>query len=271
MNVAVAGEPGSLSPWVGNNFGRISTLGSVYQHLVETDGFGGEMVGVIMKGYEQVDERTFDMPIRDNVYDTAGNHITAADVVFSYQTDIDMGFHAGRLGVIEKLEKVDEYVVRWTFKTAPNDGDLCNVWIESYIVSQKAYEDSGDEMAMKAVGTTPYQLVEYIPGTSLTLERSGKYWQDAAETMDLYGPNVDVINFKFVTDISQIATGLKTGELDMTNTIAAMDLPAGRRRALRAVHCALFAAAAAAMAAMYVLERRVRYIRLPDADGGEIN
>lgn len=121
MNVAVAGEPGSLSLWVGNNFGRISTLGSVYQ---------------------------------------------------------------------------------------------------------KAYEDSGDEMAMKAVGTTPYQLVEYIPGTSLTLERSGKYWQDAAETMDLYGSNVDVINFKFVTDISQIATGLKTGELDMTNTIAAMDLPA---------------------------------------------
>lgn len=121
MNVAVAGEPGSLSPWVGNNFGRISTLGSVYQ---------------------------------------------------------------------------------------------------------KAYEDSGDDMAMKAVGTTPYQFVEYIPGTSLTLERSGKYWQDAAETMALYGSNVDVINFKFVTDISQIATGLKTGELDMTNTIAAMDLPA---------------------------------------------
>lgn len=49
------------------------------------------------------------------------------------------------------------------------------------------------------------------------------------------------------------------------------DLPAGRRRALRAVHCALFSAAAAAMTAMYVLERRVRYIRLPDADGGEIN
>lgn len=35
--------------------------------------------------------------------------------------------------------------------------------------------------------------------------------------------------------------------------------------------CALFSAAAAAMAAMYVIERRVRYIRLPDADGGEIN
>ena len=49
------------------------------------------------------------------------------------------------------------------------------------------------------------------------------------------------------------------------------DLPAGRRRALRAVHCALFSAAAAAMTATYVLERRVRYIRLPDADGGEIN
>lgn len=49
------------------------------------------------------------------------------------------------------------------------------------------------------------------------------------------------------------------------------DLPAGRRRALRAVHCTLFFPAAAAMTAMYVLERRVRYIRLPDADGGEIN
>ncbi|MGM9606568.1 MAG: ABC transporter substrate-binding protein [Oscillospiraceae bacterium] len=226
VNVAVGADPGSLSPWVGNNLGRINTLGSIFQHLVETDGLGGEMVGIIMKSYEQVDERTFDMTIRDNVYDTAGNHITASDVVFSYQTDIDMGFHAGRLGVIESVEAIDEYVVRWTFKTVPNDGDLCNVWIETYIVSQKAYEASDDEMAVDPVGTTPYKLVKYTPGTGITVERAESYWQDPAETFDLYGSNVDVINFKFVTDVSQIATGLKTGELDMTNSISAMDLPA---------------------------------------------
>ena len=225
VNVAVIQDPGSLSPWVGNNAGRINTLGSVYQHLVETDGFGGEMVGVIMESYEQVDERTFDMTIHDNVYDTAGNHITASDVVFSYQTDIDMGFHAGRLGAIESMEVISDYVVRWVFDDVPADGGLCNVWIETYIVSEKAYKDSGDEMAMNAVGTAPYKVTNYTPGSSLTLEKSENYWEGDTPVHSYYEANVDVINFKFITDTSQIATGLKTGEVDMTNTISAMDLP----------------------------------------------
>lgn len=226
VNVAVTGDPGSLSPWVANNGGRINTLLEVYQHLVEADGFGGPMTGVIMESYEQVDERTFDMTIRDNVYDTAGNQIKASDVVFSYQTDIDMGFHAGRLGAIESMEAISDFVVRWTFKNVPNDGDLCNVWVESYIVSEKAYKDSGDEMAMNAVGTAPYKVREYVPGSHLTLEKAESYWQKSGDELSFFGANADVINFKFITDVSQIATGLKTGEVDMTNTIAAMDLPA---------------------------------------------
>lgn len=226
VNVAVNMDPGSLSPWVGNNSGRINTLNSIYQHLVETDGFGGEMVGVIMESYTQVDERTFDMTIRDNVFDTNGNQIKASDVVFSYQTDIDMGYHAGRLGAIESMEALSDYVVRWTFTDVPADGGLCNVWIETYIVSQKSYEESGDEMAIKAVGSTPYQVKDYTPGSYLTVEKADSYWEGDTPVHAFYNANVDVINFKFITDASQIATGLKTGEVDMTNTISAMDLPA---------------------------------------------
>ncbi|MGM9521342.1 MAG: ABC transporter substrate-binding protein [Oscillospiraceae bacterium] len=224
VNVAVNEDPGSLSPWVGNNTGRINILGSIYQHLVETDGFGGEMVGIIMESYEAVDERTFDMKIREGIVDTAGNSIKASDVVFSYQTDIDMGYHAGRLGSIESIEAIDEYTVRWTFKTVPYDGDLCAVWIESYIVSQASYEASDDEMALDPVGSTPYVLTDYTTGTSLTLEKADSYWQAPEDTFELYQANVDVINYKIITDVSQIATGLKTGEVDMTNTIAAIDL-----------------------------------------------
>ena len=48
--------------------------------------YEGEIVGVIAKTITKVDDYTLDVEIYDYVYDQAGNHITADDVVFSFET-----------------------------------------------------------------------------------------------------------------------------------------------------------------------------------------
>ena len=91
VNVGITADPQDLSPWAANTTGRISVIESIYQRMAITDGFGGELIGVLMKDYTQIDDVTYQIEIYDYIYDTDGNHMTASDVVFSYETAIELG------------------------------------------------------------------------------------------------------------------------------------------------------------------------------------
>ena len=89
--VGISADPTSLAPWISNNGVRIGILPSIYQTLVQTESLGGEMKGVLMKDWEQIDDTIYNMTIYDSIYDTEGNHVTASDVAFSYKTGCEEG------------------------------------------------------------------------------------------------------------------------------------------------------------------------------------
>lgn len=219
--VGLAHDPQNIGPFQGMSAGRIGILYTVYEFLVTTK--GGEMTGVLMKDYEKIDDLTYNVEIYDYIYDHDKNHVTAADVAFSYNSGMDSG-NLPKLGSIDSVEVVSEYVVQFKFNKLAI-GDLGALWMECPIVTKAAYDASPDQMATKPVSTTAYRCTEFVSGSRMIFENTGSYWQtDASKISNCSKANVNTIVFDIITDASQLTNALKTRSIDVTNWLSDSDV-----------------------------------------------
>ena len=224
LRVGIAADPVSLAPWVAMSFGGIATRRTVYEFLIDRAGFGGEMEGILMKDYTKVDDSTYELTIYDYIYDTAGNHMTASDVAFSYNKALELG-NLPKLKIIESCEAISDYTVKFVFANALALGELDAIWSEAPVVTQAAYEASADGMSTTPVGTTAYKLKEYVPGAKLILENTGEYWQKDTSLYAAFAyNNWDAIDFEIITEGAQLAIALETGAIDISSHIASQDI-----------------------------------------------
>ena len=219
--VGLANDPQNIGPFQGMSAGRIGILYTTYEFLVTTE--GGEMYGVLMKDYEKVDDLTYNCEIYDYIHDQAGNQVTAADIVFSYETGIASG-NLPKLGSIDSVEAISDYVVQFKFNKLAI-GDLGALWMECPIVTQAAYEASADKMATDPVSTTAYQCTEFVSGSKIVFTNTGNYWQtDTGKIRKTSKAHVDAIEFNIITDGSQLTNALKTNAIDVTNWLSDVDV-----------------------------------------------
>ncbi|MEX1375869.1 MAG: ABC transporter substrate-binding protein [Eubacteriales bacterium] len=224
INVCIPTDPGTLAPWAGaTGVGKGVVYASLYETLFVLEELGGEMYPRIASGYEQIDDLTYRISIYDNVYDAEGNHITADDVVFSYKTANEQGNMATFLSSYQDIAKVDDYTVDLTLNSTALGG-LMNTTTYVYIVDQEAYEADPDGMANEPVSTGPYKVSEWVPGSSVILVKNDKYWQIPELTTTYSLQNVDEIEYKVITEASQMTIALQTGEVDFVADIAQADL-----------------------------------------------
>ena len=217
----------SLTPWGTSN----DTVGNyeVYEMLYECDALsniyplladadrGGSYIyqGSPLPGCDHEDGTTvYDVYINDCIYDHKGEHITASDVAFSYNWQKDNEAVSGWNSLVS-IEAVDETTVRFTFTEEQNGvGGLTDIFCRCFIVSEKTFTESGDQLVGQMIGTGPYKFASF-DGTVLTLERHEDYWQLAAgrtprpEQM----ANVQKIEYHMISETSQVVIGLQTGDL----------------------------------------------------------
>jgi ABC-type transport system substrate-binding protein len=213
-------DVGSMSPWASDNGARGIVLGEIYETLCYKRVLGGEALPLLASGYTRVNDVTVNVTLHNDIYDTAGNHITAVDVVYSYNTDIAEGNQASYTGNIAGIRALDEYTVELEIKTngvGMMEDALCLV----RIVSQKAYES--DRMNSVPVGTGPYVLKEWVTGSTVTLEKNDNYWNDN-DRAEVAMANIDEIVYKVISESSQIMIAMETGEIDFTSGIALTDI-----------------------------------------------
>jgi ABC-type transport system substrate-binding protein len=222
ITVAVPGDPSNLGPFVGMSLGRIGVLTTMYEYLFYLE--GPHASPYIAKGFEKVADKTYDVTIFDTVTDSAGNHITAADVAYSYNTAMTLG-NLRPLGDIQSVTAKSDYVVEFVTKAEPGPGSLEKMLVECPIVSQKAYEASPDQMATKPVTTAAYVLTEYVPGSSLTFERRADYWQkDSTQSPVVTKSNVQTAVFQIITEPAQHTVALQTGNADISTSVPGSDV-----------------------------------------------
>lgn len=226
VNVAVEADPGTLSPF-GSGVGKV-------QHVIRNALFETAMVYVLAdaklepylaSGYEQVDDVTYDVFFKDYIYDTEGNHLTAEDVVFSWLCGRD-DWNSGNMSFIEKAEAIDTYTVRITMKSA-RVGTFEKVLYEGWIFTKAAYAASPDTFITTPVGTSQYRLVKWETGSGITLEKTNDYWEKDHDKFSLIQEaNVDVINYKIITEEAQRVIAMQTGEVDMIHKVDFTNLEA---------------------------------------------
>lgn len=220
--VAIPGDPSNLGPFAAMSLGRIGVLTTMYEYLFYM--VGPELNPYIAKSVEKVADKTFDVTIFDYVNDSAGNHITAADVAYSFTTAMELA-NLRPLGDIESVTAKSDYVVEFVTKIDPGPGTLEKILVECPVVSQKAYEASDDQMATKPVTTAAYVLTEYVPGSSLTFERRGDYWQtDATQSPVVAKANVQTAVFQIITEPAQHTIALQTGTAGISTSVPGSDV-----------------------------------------------
>ena len=219
VTVGLAGDPGNIGPFQGMGLGRIGILFTTYEMLMAKDATG-KFGPVLMKEMTTVDDLTYDVEIWDYIYDQAGNHLTANDIKFCYETAQATG-NLPKLASIASVEVLSDYVCRFTFSNLAA-GDLESLMMECPIVTQAAYEASADKMATDPVSTSPYKVVDFKTGSSITYEYSGNYWQKDELTAYTSQHNVNQIVFKIIPEAVSLNNALSSGEIDISAMLDAM-------------------------------------------------
>lgn len=174
----------------------------------------GEYVPWVLKDYTAGDDGlTYDFEIYDNVYDSEGNHITAEDIVFDIQKNIETNMKPD-FGKIESVTATGDYTVNIVFKQDMIYLFQSTMW-NTNVFSKAAFEASEDEMVSDPVSTSHYKLTEYTPDSSMTYERRDDYWQTDPSLIPAgLEANTKTIKFMAIPEVSQRVIALETGTID---------------------------------------------------------
>lgn len=223
LNVGIEADCTNFNPWGFSGTGANLVIYSLYQPFVYAK--NGVYYPGICKDWEISDDGlVFTGYMFDNIYDWAGNHITADDVLFSW-FDGACAFYPENLDKVKECKKIDDYTVSFEFYDTINLDDMCNTVSRLYIVSQTAYEASPNQFSTDPVGTGRYKLASYTSGYMITYEKVENWWNEGYE--DLYPgdyANVDTINWYVITESTQRTLALEQGTIDMCSSISIDDL-----------------------------------------------
>jgi peptide/nickel transport system substrate-binding protein len=166
----------------------------------------GNVMKTVSDWTESEDGKTVVLKLHHGVKFQSGDELTADDVLFSWHREMTRAPFFGRHGrLIDKIEKVDKYTARFTFKKPDVDFfDNGGAYLES-----KAYHDRVGEKEAVAhpVGIGPYAIADFKVGQYIDFKRFDGY----------YGKKPDVASARvyFVGDDSTRVARLRSGEVDL--------------------------------------------------------
>jgi len=211
--IGIPATPEVLSPFVGASLGRLHMMPVCYESLgYFTDSTYSEFKPQLMESYTVSDDfLTYTIKLHEDIYDTAGNHMTANDIVYSYDKGKELGgITWGRY--VEYYKALDDYTleVKMLSARATTFTDMCR----TAVVTQAAYEASEDQMSITPVSTSQYKLVSSVPGSTYVFERNENYWNKDESTW-LWKSNPDKVTYQVVLEESQMAINVETGAINI--------------------------------------------------------
>ena len=164
--------------------------------------------------------------IRPNVKFWDGHTLTAADVVFSLQRNLDpkvQPVNGGFFSYVKDIKQTGPLQVTVTFK---QPDELFNKEMATIAggITEKAYvEKVGNAAFGTAKGgvmyTGPYKLKTWSPGNEIVLQKNTSYWDSALV------PKAATVNVKFIVDSSTLTSALLSGQIDGAYEVPSTSIP----------------------------------------------
>jgi peptide/nickel transport system substrate-binding protein len=184
----------------------------IYDPLVDVTG-DSQFVPALAESWEILDDLTWRFKLREGVAFHDGTPLTSADVVYSLarpatDTKLQKNSVLGEIASVEP-EGASSVIVR----TRTPFGSLLGHLTMLGIMPASA---AGQEEAFfqTPIGTGPFRVTSWTRGQEVQLAANPNYWLSGA-------PKVSSATFRFITEVSTRAAGLRTGEIDIIDRIPA--------------------------------------------------
>lgn len=153
-------------------------------------------------GYEQIDDYTVKIYLRDDVYFSSGNKMTGEAVKACLE---DLVAVHDRAPVDLQIEEITADGQSVTIRSKEKVPALVNYLCDPYgcIIDMEAGTDDN----LKISGTGPF-ILETFSETELSLVKNENYWGGEVKT--------DRVNVKSITDGDTLTMALQSGEIDAT-------------------------------------------------------
>ena len=215
LTVALPSDPQELQPFGGASGTKNYCLSGVFECLFDKHYVDGTVYEPrIGKSITEVDEVTWDVEIFDYIYDSEGNHITADDVIYSYEKLIESGY-AVKFDAFKSIEKIGDYTVRFTWNGPVDEITEVDTPITGvYIFSKAAYESHN--FATDPIGTGRYVVTEFVTGSKVVETLRDDYWQTDDNLTTRNFANVQTVEYVVVAESTQNLIGLQNGDIDIS-------------------------------------------------------
>ena len=216
LTIALYEEPNSLDPQGSTLSGNSQVYMNIYDSLFVQDA-EGEIHPNLATSYEQVDDLTYTIHLRDDVTWHNGDKFTADDVVYSINRIATMPATTSRYGSLdtENTVAIDDYTVELKLKEPWGNVITYLAGASTSIVNPNVAEDPDANMDRNPVGTGPYKFVSWSTGDNITLVRNEDYWGEPAVTENII--------IKFFPDANIRAVQLETGTVDFYYLVGETD------------------------------------------------
>jgi peptide/nickel transport system substrate-binding protein len=184
LNYGVAGGPHTLDCHAGNSFAVLHHLGPHYSTLLKIDNKNyPKVTGDLAESWTVSDDHlTYTFKIRPNVKFHDGTPLTSEDIRASFERIMNpppgvVSSWRSQYSDVKSVEAPDKDTVVFHM-SAPNSGMLsifASPWACIYSAAKLKEDPKYPEKTV--MGTGPFQLVEYVPGSHWTGKRFDGYFR----------------------------------------------------------------------------------------------
>jgi peptide/nickel transport system substrate-binding protein len=221
----------------------IMWMAVVYERLLMYDPLTDKFIPELAVRWERSpDGVTWTFYLRKDAKFHDGTPVTADSVIFSITRTKELGMGAAFLwDSVERIEKVDDYTIRFHLKyPAPLDL-IASASYGAYIFSPKVVEYAKATNATDPkvaewfnkgndAGSGPYKLVKWDPESEIVLEKFKDWWGWADPNYPLKSDKApDVFIIRIVKDAVAQARMLSAGEITIAQQIPLEDIDSFKR------------------------------------------
>ncbi len=197
----------------GNQYSHWETM--VFDTLVFSDPEGNLLPG-IATSWEYEDDTTLVLQLRDDVFCTNGEQITASDCLYSLRFWATETSQASGMTAYDLENSYADGDYTLVIKFSEVYGPGVNALINYYMWDEEwATNATGDDWWGAPNGSGPYTLVENVDGAYCSFQRKDEYWGEL--------PEVTFVTYRYYSEPSTMFIDLENGEIDIAVNVQASD------------------------------------------------
>lgn len=217
LDRGLSAEPESLDVHKARSTQAADVLRDIGEGLVTLSSTGEQLPGTAESWQVSDDGLVYTFNLRTNAKWSNGDTVTADHFVFGFERLVKpetAAFYAQLLSDVESTQALDEHTLQITLQrpTPYLLGLLTHP--ATFPIHAASIAEHGDDFAKAGnlLSNGAYKLVEWVPGSAITITRNEHYWNNDATSID------HVVHHSFAQETAELSR-YRAGEIDITSSV----------------------------------------------------